>query len=342
MRLRGGPRRRSGIALVIVVFFVLLFTTAVTTFVRRASVDNLIARHRDAAREAEALARGGIELAKALLLEDRLHEQGAGFRVDSHDELWARASGTPLPVGDRAILTLRILDAGSRLNLNALFADGALRDPTGLPLLEEIFRKVIDEMPGRPEDKPYEPAELAERLIDFIDADGESPSGAFEDDAYQRADPPYRAANRPLLSLDELRLVEGFDGPLVESLAPYLTVHPYAGGDGINPNTAPPHVLGLLYHGVSEQYRLADADLVQDLLDGREAGDLWCAESASHERRRPLTDALPGTLFPPATWSSEVFTVIASATVGEVNRTVEAVIDRSDTSGPVLLAWRTR
>jgi type II secretory pathway component PulK len=207
-------------------------------------------------------------------------------------------------------------------------------------LLEELLRKVVEELPGRPEEKAYDPRELAERLVDFVDADAESPSGALEDDVYQRAEPPYRAANRPLLSLDELRLVEGFDGPLVEALRPYLTVHPYAGGDGINPNTAPPHVLGLLYHGVAEDYRLADADQVEDLLRARDRGELWCGESANVEGCRPLTEVIPGTVFPPATFSSDVFAVLATATVGEVTRTLEVVIDRSPVEGPALVAWR--
>jgi general secretion pathway protein K len=337
---RRTERRGSGIALVIVIFFVMLFTTAVTTFVRRASVDSLVARHRDAAREAEALARGGVALAQALLLEDRLQEQAESFRAETSDDLWARAGAAALPVGDHATLRLRILDPGNRLNVNALFADGKLRDPIARVLLEDLFRKVVDEMPGRPEDKAYEPRDLVERLVDFIDADSDTPSGAFEDDVYQRAEPPYRAANRPLLSLDELQLVEGFDGALVEALRPYLTVHPYGGGEGINPNTAPPHVLGLLYHGVSEDYRLVDARQVEDLLKARETGALWCDESATDERCRPLTDVVPGTLFPPATYSSDVFTVLSTATVGEVTRTLEVVVDRSAAEGPALVAWR--
>ncbi len=340
--LRPRDRRRAGIALIIVVFFVVLFTTAVATFARRASVDSLVARHRDAARTAEALARGGIELSKALLLEDRLREGDETFRVEASDDLWARAAGTPLPVGDDAVLELRILDAGARLNLNALFEDGKLRDPIGLALLEALLERVVDALPVTDEDKDYDPRELAENLVDFIDADGETPSGAFEDDAYQRAEPPYRAGNRPLVTLDELRLVSGFDGQLVEALTPYLTVHPYAGGDGVNPNTAPPHVLGLLYYGVSEDYRLADGDQVEDLLSGRERGELWCADSANSPKCRPLSEVVPGTIFPPATFASEVFTVLATARVGDVSRTIEAVIDRGQAEGPTLVALRTR
>ena len=341
--MRGAAQRRQGVVLLIVLFFVLLLTTAVTTFVRRAAVDSLVAQNRDAAREAEALARGGVELAKALLIEDRVRETLSELRVDSSDETWALAAAMPLPVGNDAVLQLQLLDSGARFNLNALFEEGEARSEQTLTLLEEIFTRVIEDMPGRPEDKLYDPRELARSLVDFVDGDEEAiGTGAVEDEPYQRADPPYRAANRPLLSLDELRLVDGFDSALFEAVKPYVTVHPWVKGDGINPNTAPPHVLGLLYHGVSDDYRLADADQVADVLSAREEGILWCDESASHERCRPLTEVLPGTLYPPPTWSSEVFTVISQATVGDVTRTVEAVLDRTTADAPTLLAWRTR
>ena len=341
--LRAADRRRGGIVLLIVLFFVLLLTSAVATFVRRAAVDSLVARHRDAAREAEALARGGVELAKALLLEDRIREVVEELRVESADETWARAAFVPLPVGEGSVLRLQILDSGARLNLNALFEEGEMRDDQTLALLEALFTRVVDEMPGRPEEKLYDPRELARNLVDYIDQDEAAlGTGAAEDDPYQRDALPYRAANRPLWSLDELRLVDGFDGHLFEAVRPYLTVYPWVKGDGINPNTAPPHVLGLLYHGVSEDYRLADADQVADVLAGREEGLLWCDESATHERCRPLTEILPGTLYPPPSWSSEVFTVVSQATVGDVTRTVEAVLDRTEADNPTVLAWRTR
>ena len=134
--------------------------------------------------------------------------------------------------------------------------------------------------------------------------------------------------------------MEGFDGALVDELRPYLTVHPYVGGDGINPNTAPPHVLGLLYHGVSGDYRLADVGQVEDLLAARLRGEVWCAEDADAPTCRPLKEVLDGTVCPPATFSTDVFTVLSRAKVRDVTRTVEAVIDRGADEGPVLVAWR--
>jgi hypothetical protein len=55
-----------------------------------------------------------------------------------------------------------------------------------------------------------------------------------------------------------------------------------------------------------------------------------------------LQDVLPGEVFPPPTFTSRVFTIRAEATVGEVRRTIEAVVDRGTPSQPQILAWRVR
>jgi hypothetical protein len=87
---------------------------------------------------------------------------------------------------------------------------------------------------------------------------------------------------------------------------------------------------------------LADAEQVADVLALRETGGLWCDETASHEGCRPLAEVLPGEIYPPPSFTADVFTVVSRATVGEVTRSVEAVLDRSELPEITLLAWRTR
>jgi general secretion pathway protein K len=206
----------------------------------------------------------------------------------------------------------------------------------------ELLDKVIEGLPGTADGNLYDAEELAHDLMDYVDADDAGLRGGLEDDVYQSQDPPYRAANRPLLSLDELRLVDGFDGRLVEALRPYVTVHPWARGDGINPNTAPPWVLALLYHGTSGDYRFADESAVRRVLDIREHDGILCAADATDPRCTPLGEAVPGEVFPPPSFVAEVFQLTAVARMGEVEREVFAVVDRSDAAEPVLLAWQVR
>ena len=63
-------RRDEGFVLVIVIFFIVLLIAGVATFLHRATLDSAIVRNRDYGARAEALARGGVNVAKILLLQD--------------------------------------------------------------------------------------------------------------------------------------------------------------------------------------------------------------------------------------------------------------------------------
>ena len=58
----------------VVLVFAVLLTGSIATFQRRAAVDTMIARNRESRAQAEALALGGIELAKALRADGRTDE----------------------------------------------------------------------------------------------------------------------------------------------------------------------------------------------------------------------------------------------------------------------------
>lgn len=331
--------RREGLVLLTVLFFVLLAASGLASFTRQQTVDGLSVRNRDLSAASEELARGGVSLAEALILQDRLDEAATGFRVESYSDVWRQASPLVLDAPDGGQLTLRIQDAGARLNLNALFKGGTVRDPLTEPFLVALLTKVIDELPPEVDRHRYDPTVLAENLIDYVDADNVRLSGGSEDDAYQARTPPTHPANRPLLSFDELREVEGFDPTLVAALRPYVDVHPIAGGDGVNPNTAPPWVLATIFHGTGADFSLADQDTVRHILDIRERGGILCADEADHPACTPIRDAVAGTIYPPPTFSTDVFRVTSEGRYRSVRRTVEAVIDRKKPDAPVISAW---
>ena len=339
------PRRRRGIVLIGVVLFLFLGMTAVATFLRQAAVDGLVARHRDLAARAEALARGGIELGTALLLQDRLDESNRDFRVEARPERWGRVAHHVIHVPDGGTLRLRIEDAGARLNLNAMLdADGAVRGELAEVFLTTWLERVLEELreENPREARPRDAQELARHLLDWIDQDDVDADGAPEAELYARRRSERRPADRPLLSLEELGQVEGFDAALLEALRPYVSVHPLYGGDGVNPNTAPPWVLAALYHGSAGDFRLVTEDIVRRILDIREGGGILCDDTADHPACTPLREVVPGEIFPPPTFASEVFRVTAEGRYGDVARRVEAVVDRSDPTTPELRAWRVR
>jgi general secretion pathway protein K len=357
-------RRAHGVVLFVVLFFVLLLSSSIATFLRRAAVDASVALHRDRALEAEALARGGVRLAQALLLEDLRLDAGAQ-PPDTLRDAWARVAGLDLVADPDVSLRLEIEDAAARLNLNALAGagrpaaggggpgagDGGGRPggrDTGADEADRLFllhflERVVEQMPGRPEEKRYDLAALVENLIDWVDADEVRQSGGPEDELYQKRVPPYRAANRPLLSVDELRGVEGFDGRLVEALRPYVSVFPLTGGGGVNLNTAPDWVLVQLQRGtdVSGMRPIEEED-VRRVLEARAEGIL-CSQAAQGEECVAVTELFEGeSLAPPATDRSAVFRVRAVARVVDVERSIETWIDRRTPSEPVRLSWRVR
>ena len=338
-------KHHDGMVLMIVLVFALLLAGSVATLSRQAVIDSAIARNRENRERADGIARSGIELAKALILADMIlgtEEQ----KLETHNDVWATIREHEIEAPGGGTLRLSIEDATSRLNLNAVVVDAQgddLVETDGQELLKAILEKVIDEMPIPPGEKVYDLSELTTHLIDFVDADDESLDGGDESRAYEyRSRDEPGPLNRPLLSLDELRAVPGFDAKLVDALKPYLTVHPPGFRGGINPNTAPPHVLALIFFEDGVRLRLADEDDVRGILKVRNEGGFICGEGQSLESCTPMSDIVPNAagIFPPLSFVSDVFLVISEAQVGDMRRGVEAVLDRSGAPSVTLLSWR--
>lgn len=105
---------------------------------------------------------------------------------------------------------------------------------------------------------------LAQAIADWIDPDPDPqfPDGA-EDSDYTVQNPAYLAANRPFLSVSELRLVKGVDSEAYDRLAPLVCALPP--GTPLNINTARAPVLAVLGE---EALKLAD---LERLLEDRPA-----------------------------------------------------------------------
>ena len=329
--------------LLIVLFFALLLTSSIATFTRRAVIDASVARNRDNAARAEALARSGIRLGKTVLVMDQIQEEATQQTIDTKHDAWSRLSQTVIPGGDGAVLTIRIEDSGMLFNLNSIFnyAEGGAAYPETEPFLQAFLDKVIDEMKIPPGEKFYDISELSEALMDWVDMDPVRIQGGLEDTYYQLQRPPYRAANAPLMSVDDLFLIEGFDRKLVEALQPYITVQPFAGGGGINLNTAPAHVLSLIYFNDMVDDVLANEKKVKEILKIRQEGRFICGESLSLEGCTPISQIVPNPIFPPPTYTASVFTIVATAHVGDIQRSIEAVVNRR-VDPPLMLSWRVR
>jgi len=162
------------------------------------------------------------------------------IRSDHLGENWAMALPT-LPVEGGAI-KVSIEDAQARFNLNSA------GDPASLRVLQRLLQMLrLD-------------PQLANAVADWIDPDSEVRAGGAEDIDYLNLNPPYRAANRPMASVDELRLVRGFDAQTVRTLLPFVTVLPVA-TNTINVIPASPLMLAALVDRLDlpTAQRIADA-----------------------------------------------------------------------------------
>ncbi|HYA37372.1 MAG TPA: type II secretion system minor pseudopilin GspK [Candidatus Methylomirabilis sp.] len=153
---------------------------------------------------------------------------------NSEDDLtqnWAQ----PLPAlpVEGGQIAGQITDAQAKFNLNNL-----VRNNAPSPADVGVFRHMLETLSIDPN--------LTDAVIDWIDSDSTTLPYGAEDIDYLQMKVPYRAANQPFTSVDELRLVRGFTPEIVDKLRPYVTVLPQA--TTINVNTATPEVLSVLFN----------------------------------------------------------------------------------------------
>jgi len=230
------PPRQRGIAIVTAMLVVALGTITMVSIVSRQQLVLQRERNEGAIGLARDLAVSGERFAAALLYRDR--QDGLRENTDSLDDDWAQTI-PPVPIDEGAALQGCIVDMQGRFNLNNLVdAEGR-----AVPAVVEQLQRLLAEL-GIDIAK-------AQALTDWLDADVNAtvPDGA-EDDYYSGLDPAYRAANAPMLSASEIKLVKGFSPSVEEEAEDYERLLPHVaalptvrGPTAINVNTATPEVI---------------------------------------------------------------------------------------------------
>ncbi|MBK3750169.1 type II secretion system minor pseudopilin GspK [Stutzerimonas balearica] len=228
-------KAQRGVALITVLLVVALVTVVSAGMVARQQLAIRSGSNQLQARQAWHYALGGEALAQAILRRDLRDGGQQQAAVDHLGEAWAQ----PLPAYaiEGGEIRLLIEDMAGRFNLNSLVKNGQA-EAAGV----DQFRRLLARLQIG---EPY-----AERLVDWLDI-GQEPSGAqgAEDGAYLLAEPPYRAANRRLFDLSELRLLLGMREDDYQRLAPYVAALP--ADAALNVNTASAVVLSTLSDSLS-------------------------------------------------------------------------------------------
>ncbi len=201
----------------------------------------------------------------------------------------------------------------SRFNLNFLIDNNGNDNPAAVQQFKRLLQLLqLD-------------SELADVLLDWIDSDQDIhfPGGA-EDGYYLGLETPYRTADQALVSISELRLLNGFTDEVLKVLTPYVSALPR--DIPLNINWADQTLLMSLHQNIDEV--IAD-------------GIITSRENAAFKNSNDFTNVqgLNGLNIPPALYSltNHVFTVQTTVTIGRVSKRFRSLISYNGSGSAVLL-----
>jgi general secretion pathway protein K len=298
----GARDGQEGIALMIVLLFIVLLSAIVVEYAYEMQVEASLAANTTNDLQAYIAAKSAVAAGMGLLQADLMESsildaaqnvkqaatalanikktgqigqtaQGGQEEYDSLTDVWAQ--GVPYQILNDAIMQCSISDEYGKLNLNALVnSEGQVNEA-----LENALRTLFANL-GLEKDP-------TDAILDWLDPDDDvRPEGA-ESDTYSGLETPYSCKNGPMDSLDELLLIadippefffdalvyirgesmdqkDDTEGPV--PLSDLLTVHGEPSG-AVNVNTARPEVLDALMGATGDTNGAAIEDILQMRLE---------------------------------------------------------------------------
>lgn len=175
--------------LIAVLAIILLITFIVTRFMNEALEDLEYRALFNEPADVRSFAYSMLEVALATIQEVALIDDGKLYAGEQGWKDPIHYAQISIPNGWQVEIEIR--DEGGKLSINTM-------DET---LLNRLLEEELDFDFGTAR-------ELSSTLLDWIDEDDQRRLNGAESDDYLSNNPPYRAANRPLQSLEELRLLK--------------------------------------------------------------------------------------------------------------------------------------
>lgn len=256
----------EGVALMLVLLFVVLLGAIVTEYAYETQVEAALAANvradLDAYVAAKSAVAAGLGLLHADLVEQEVQVAAAsaaqlpgGEYYDSLLDVWA--TERLVETLNDGVFQCEVADEYGKINLNALFSydEEGTGGEEANPILEQALRYLFVDILQAEEDP-------TDALLDYLDSDDDTRPEGAESEFYATLDATFGAKNGGMSSIEELLLVPGItpelffdcnrdpdeewdmelEGLRPPSLSDLLTVHGHPQGK-INVNTARPEVL---------------------------------------------------------------------------------------------------
>ncbi|TCB51389.1 general secretion pathway protein GspK [Acinetobacter sp. ANC 4779] len=254
-------KQQQGIALITILVMVALATILAATIAKRQA--NTAENTAYLMRQNQSLlyAKSAEAFFSELLVDDA---ENAG-EVDHLQENWAKPMPA-FPVED-GFVSGTLQDESGKFNLNSLVNNDGTANPQAKAWFEKLLVRV-----GLPE-------KLSEAVIDWQDADDETVGAMGAEASYYQGLPQgYLPSNNKFHSIEQLKLVRGFEGQKYLQIANYVSASPTSDSK-VNINTAPAMLLASLDPKL-------DVNAVQQVLQQRQEkleyfsniNDLWAIE----------------------------------------------------------------
>ncbi len=354
---------RSGMAVILALTTILLVVTAALELhmnARDNMLQSAVKRNRITLMQ---MAASGIHLAMAVLIKDRMETESDSLQEDWADEETIAGLLEDMPF-EQGKLEVKIIDEMGKIQINALvqFPDGMQFNTVQRALWERFaigLFTVLEGAEGAEKAEETDPLTIINSMKDWLDSgDDDATTGisGAESDYYESLDPPYACKNGPFDHLSEVGMVKGVTPFLFSGvggsagLEQYITVYgaEKSGDDKftfpgkININTADLPVLSALLP-------IESAEFAPLLIEYREAtsGAIYINDLTRPDWYRNVPGLSDTTIESELiTVSSNIFRIVATATIDQLRVTSTAVIERTKPSETEpwqckVLNWKT-
>ncbi len=207
-----GVKPRKAYVLIAVLIVVTVLSLAAYRFTDAMTSEYTVAARSAEAAQTKAFAASGVHYAMGMLADPSTfagtlsynpYDNASAFSAQPLGSMTKRNGGrfSLISVGDtyagsgesRYAVRYGVTDESAKLNLNSLMR----LDPTGDTLAKALLNL------------PNMTADIADAIVDYLDADDTARTEGAESSYYAGLSPPYQAKNGPLNSVDELLLVKG-------------------------------------------------------------------------------------------------------------------------------------